>query len=212
MGVGYLPTQVKRRSRQWHILELAAIFDGILANFSVGYAAILTKLTGVEFPDYSKEHPKVWYWERAAGVEKNRENIAWEEIKADTTFWLNLPAHEGADEFLFGLKTYLDADDDIYFITNRMGLNVKWQTETWLKYHGYDRPTVLISKEKAECCKALALTHYIDDKQENVVDCVKNSPQTKTFMLAMPYNNEVAGAKRITSLLEFLDEITRKIP
>lgn len=187
--------------------------DGIVANFEAGYAPLLTQTTGIEFPRLGEAGwPDTWFWERAAGVTKEQESVAWDQIKASNDFWFNLPAHAGAQAFLDELAHY-SINHDVYFITSRVGKHVKYQTESWLAYHGFEEATVLISSEKGLCCRALKVTHYIDDKNENCAQVVDQSPSTLCYMLAKPYNSIEAvppsgNFGRIDTLQEFLDAIT----
>lgn len=182
--------------------------DGIVANFETGYAPLLTQVSGIEFPRLNTPGwPDTWFWDRAAGVTKEQELKVWSEmITPSSTFWVDLPPHPGAVEFLNRLDRH-QRRDDVYFITNRMGKQAKCQTEEWLMCYGFEEPTVLISGDKGACCKALKVTHYIDDKNENCEDVVVNSPSTRCFMLARAYNTEIAGVTRIATLGEFLDAI-----
>jgi len=185
-------------------LIIGCDIDGILADFNHGYAPLVTKHTGVEFPTNDWHvWPNTWYWDRQAGLEKTRENEAWTEIKKDPTFWLTLRSYPDAATFIFSITHDLPIDTDIYYVTNRTGIEVKWQTELWLKNIGAKNPTVLIAKDKAAVCKALNITHYIDDKTENCEDVKRYAPDTKGYMLARPYNNEITAVPRLSSLEEF---------
>lgn len=186
--------------------------DGIVASFEHGYAPLLTQVSGIQFPNLGKpDWPTTWFWEREAGVTKEQESKVWNEcIIPSTTFWESLPPHLGALDFIGALGD-LNYDHDVYFVTNRIGQHVKYQTENWLMRHGWiedETPTVIISGDKGAVCKALKITHYIDDKIENCQDVVIQSPKTQCFMLARPYNNvEVSGATRIPTLTSFLEVI-----
>lgn len=182
--------------------------DGVLANFCEGYAEIITRQTGIEFPDLGKpEWPPVWYWDRAAGLTPEQEKIAWDEIKSDPLFWYKLNARPGAERFLHLLT---DLVADIYFITDRPGWESKLQTELWLVQHGFGTvPTVLISRNKAALADGLNLTYYLDDKTENCVN-VKDNSTTEAFMLAAPYNAEVLGIPRLPDLEAYWDIISKE--
>ena len=180
--------------------------DGILAEFNVGYAAILTRLTGIQFPEGGKTTstwPDTWYWDQAAGVTKEQEAAAWAEIKGSTDFWRKLPIHKDAEEFLMWLRSFtLNKDLDCYFITNRMGVGVQEQTTRWLEIYGFQRPAVVIASDKAGICNAIGVTHYIDDKNENCQAVAEKCPGTRPFMLVRPWNKYV-GVERLDSLKEF---------
>jgi hypothetical protein len=58
------------------------------------------------------------------------------------------------------------------------------------------------------CARALNLTHYIDDRWENVVDVRQYNPTTEVFLLTQPWNvnnDAVAqGVQRVSSVMEFV--------
>ena len=180
--------------------------DGCLSMFNDAYATLLTQHTGIQFPREDATWPDTWYGERKAGVTREQEAYVWDNmIIPSDRFWQQLPAYPDTRMFLSEL---VDSDfcDNIYFITSRVGKNVKAQTEYWLDFHGFPRPTVLISKEKGLCAKALRLTHYLDDKNENCIDVQQNS-NTKCYMLARPWNEEQDGVPRLNGLTQFWEVI-----
>lgn len=178
--------------------------DGILADFNTPYIDLIEKYSGVRLPPPSDTYPDKWDCEADAGMEKSRTSEMWREIKASPTFWLDVPAYANTRTFLDWLTVFTDAKDvEIYFITNRMGVHVKEQTEFWLMDNGFPTPTVLISGEKGLCARALSLTLYIDDKNENCTDVRDNSPLTEVFMLKRPYNSPQENVPVVDSLNGF---------
>jgi hypothetical protein len=167
--------------------------DGVLASFEHGYAPLLTKASGIEFPRVGESGwPESWDWDVDAGTTKAQRSEAWAAIRADRAFWTNLPAHEGGPDFLKWL--YQDrTHDDVYFVTSRPGELAKQQTEDWLYDFGYPGATVIISSEKGEVCHAVKADYYIDDKTENCQDVVVKSPSTKVYMCERAYNRPVYG-------------------
>lgn len=146
--------------------------DGVLANFTDTYAALLTKLTGITFPKFSKEWPDVWYWDRKAGVEKTAEKEAWSQITSNEKFWENLKPLPDTKEVLMELNHLVKQKQiQLYFLTNRPGDTAKLQTERWLYELGVDYPTVLMtSADKAPVIYGLGLDFFIDDKLETIND------------------------------------------
>ena len=186
-------------------LRVGIDVDGVLADFNTSYKKLIEKLTPLRLPDISDYYPNTWYYERAAGISKDDENRVWDAIKSNHSFWHKLQPNLETFDFLQGLD---DLSADIYFITSRVGDSAKYQTEQWLRHNGFIAyPTVLISKEKGLCCKSLKLTHYIDDKNENCTAVSEQSPDTKVFMLACPWNSEQVGIPRIRSVHEFLKQV-----
>lgn len=151
----------------------------------------------LKLPPVGPAYPNTWYYARAAGVSKEDEIKTWDAIKASQKFWRDLPAYPGTRSFLETLREQWYWE--VYFITNRMGMAPKRQTETWLNSYGYNHPTVLISVDKAKgkICQALDLTHYIDDKPENVLDVLRDSPTTNITLMRRPWNT---GMTRIENV------------
>lgn len=185
--------------------------DGVLACFEAKYAPLLTKISGIEFPKLGQpDWPDTWYWDRAAGVTKEQEAEAWKHIKESVDFWYSLPVQPGAVEFLDTLAAKCPPEE-VYFITQRMGMWVQDQTAQWLEDHfGWRAPSVIISGQKGSVCKTLGLDLYIDDKIENCMDVRDNAPMTHCYMMAQPWNKEIPGVPRLKTLSEFLDIIKSK--
>ncbi len=179
--------------------------DGIVADFNSKYKILIESNTDIRLPDVSDYYPNTWNYDVAAGLDPVKRKELWGLIKKSASFWRELPPYPETGEFLYHLENYIDGD--VYFITNRPGASAKTQTELWLDRMGFYEPTVLISEEKGLCAKALNLTHYIDDKNENCADVLEKSPTTSTYMLARPWNQEIPGVPRIKSVITFLQEI-----
>lgn len=176
--------------------------DGVLANFNCGYAGILEGMGAKKFPDFSTCEPQTWQWERHAGVSKSMEVEAWKRIVESPYFWCDLTPCDGAVDFLKRLTR--EGSHEVFFITNRSGINPRRQTKIWLQWHGHaGEPTVLICKEKGPLALGLALDVFIDDKTENYRDVINESPKTRVFRLVKPYNSPVNGVQDVRSLLEF---------
>lgn len=187
-------------------LRIGIDMDGCLADFNVPYISLIEQHSGVKLPDSSDTYPNRWNYESDAGLNSTQVSKMWAEIKASPDFWVKLPAYPETSSFLRSiLDLELFQDAAVYFITNRPGLDAKGQTEVWLQRNGYNaHPTVLISGEKGLCAKALELTHYIDDKNENCTDVRDNSPETANFMIQRPWNTAQPGVPVVTSINDFL--------
>lgn len=197
---------------------MVAIFDGILADFNSAYIQLVRKLTGRDlFPQgYNKDIIETWSYPESFGYTKDEISGVWDWIARDDEFWFNLKPLEGAEDFLEKLAyEEMAAPHDIYFITSRVGYDVKRQSEGWLREHGWGTacdPTVLISSEKGLCCKALKINAYIDDKNENCEQVLLESPKTLCYMLARPWNSLEAvtcagNIMRADNLVEFMEGI-----
>lgn len=161
--------------------------DGVVADFNLSYRDLIMRLTDLKLPEISDTYPDTWYYCRAAGVTKEQEKLIWGTIANSKTFWLDLKPYKNASTFLYWLSTGFRGD--AYFITQRPGATAKWQTEKWLKRHGYlGTPTVLVSGDKGLICKALKVDYYVDDKTENCANVLETSANTLVYMIDRAYN------------------------
>lgn len=178
--------------------------DGVLASFNNSYIKLIRDLSGRDLFDGREESPSFptdWNYDEVAGYNDEEIDKAWDHVKASPIFWKALFPYEGVREFVTELERL---GLDVYFITSRPGPTAKKQTEDWLEAVGVDHPTVLISSEKAACCDALEITHYIDDKVENCKDVYLHSWRTSCYMLARPWNTQTKAIPRLDDLATFL--------
>lgn len=182
--------------------------DGVLANFFKAYEDLIIDVSGVDkFGDSRYPHvfPRVWNWPESYGYNKETMNQVWDEIKFSESFWLNMEPLPGAEGFLNKLS---QTDHEVYFITDRPGIETQLQTTAWLEEHGYPLPSVIISRKgKGAVCDALSINYYIDDKVENIEDVNWKSAHTKAFLLYYPYNNHFEYPFRINSLVSFMEAL-----
>lgn len=183
--------------------------DGILANFNEAYINLIVKETGRDsFPPRPFDITVWAYPEELYGYTKKEVSRVWEKIKESENFWFGLRPLEGAEDFLVDLYSM---KEDIYFITSRVGKQVKFQTECWLMVHGFPTfPTVLISSQKGDCCRALGVDYYLDDRTENCQDVFDRALLTRCLMLKQPWNREVEGVPRIEKVGEFLEVLKQE--
>lgn len=186
--------------------------DGVLADFNAAFIQLVIDVTGQDlFPVRPFDIP-TWNYPQHYGYSEAEVSKVWSVIKADPSFWFELRDYRTTQAALATLKNLEQhSSAEIYFITARPGVRVKEQSEGWLLEMGFEFPTVLISSAKGLCARALDLTHYIDDRWENVVDVRQYSPTTQVFLLTQPWNvknDAVAqGVQRIASVLEFVQPV-----
>lgn len=191
-------------------LRIGFDVDGILADFNVPYRELVRKFSGINLPEISNTYPTTWNYALDAGMLPSDDKKLWAHIIQSPNFWYNLDPYPGVTPFLQWLSN-LPNTADIYFITSRPGLTAKRQTEDWLETFGFcdqseeecSFATVMISGSKGVLAKALDLTHYIDDRNENSLDVQSWSPSTKNYMLARPWNRPWDGIPRIDNLDSF---------
>ncbi len=189
--------------------------DGVLAKFNPAYIKLIRE-AGYECPDESEDFPNVWSYDKQAGMTPEDIKKVWAKITNDCRFWLKLDAYPETLEFLDELNSL---PIDLYFITNRPGIEAKWQTEQWLRLHGIRSPTVLITARKAEACNLLDIDYYIDDYDVNCRSVANSTVRNViTYMLARPWNRGFAGSeidmigiRRIKYLHTFLDTIKSEL-
>lgn len=195
-------------------LKLGIDVDGVLADFVMGHVKALQHVTGKNlFPaDFVETE---WDYHLAVGYTQEEDARTWKYIADSPDFWRTLPPLSSAEASLNYLRKKWVEGCDVYFITTRFGERVKEQTEDWLDTfnekipHGVPNPTVLITRRKGLCCKALNIDLFIDDKPENCMDVVMHSPATKVFLLNQPWNaawtNKTPWITRRDALVGFAD-------
>jgi hypothetical protein len=189
--------------------------DGVWADFIKGFRMQARAINpGVEIFG----HERMRHWDDMAGMSEKEVELTWDAVKRSRDFWALLPLCPlfGAVEEFW--KTLGNGGNlyNLYFATNRVGLDPKGQTERWLRAHLKLRsPTVMISKFKGELAKALSIDYAIDDKAENAFCIAWLSPKTKSYILDRKYNRyEVVGSKkvrRVTCLEEFFEDVKKGV-
>lgn len=198
-------------------MRLAFDIDGVFADFSTAYANLLIEVDGKDrLPEGWRNNPElhtpVWYWERHYGYSKEVEKNVWENhILKSKDFWYELEALPGAGETIHHINKLVQRGHDVYFLTHRMGLKAKRQTEDWLNFiyddagnlRGMDNPTVLLSSDKTPILGALGINFYIDDKAETIVEASKLVDVTdpnkfQLFVKDAPYNRVQYPSGKVT--------------
>jgi uncharacterized HAD superfamily protein len=181
--------------------------DGVLADFVGAYTALAHEYYGT--PIYTSLEQASWDFKQL-GLTNAQKNFLWEKIKSSESWWTSLAP-------LLHRDTYIDIDGlqmeaDIYFVTSRPGVNVRWQTKQWLQAQGIYSPSVILSSRKGDVATGLQADFMIDDKAGNAIFVKYQSPKTRVFILDREYNQfnpGVIGSKveRIKSVEDFIKEI-----
>jgi 5'(3')-deoxyribonucleotidase len=174
--------------------------DGVLADFNSSFIDLIVKVTGEDkFPPRPFDIP-TWHYPQHFGYSEDvmefHNGPVWSAVRENPWFWFNLKPYPGTAEALLYLLTreYLlprAHGDELYFVTARVGVHVKQQSERWLKkfmptftnWH----PTVLIASNKAMVASALGFDVYIDDRWENCEN-VRVLTGARTFLMDRPWN------------------------
>ncbi len=187
-------------------LRLGIDVDGVLADFNGGYRHLFTLLTGVDRFN-GETDPPVWNYHTHYGYTDEDASRVWTQIKIDNGFWERLEPLPGATTFLTKLF-WRRSTMDIYFITTRVGREVKPQTERWLARHGFPNATVLIATgDKGAIAAGLGLTHFLDDRPENLFSL---PPGVDRCLLPRNYNTWAVHGDRfvvVPSLAHFAERI-----
>lgn len=175
------------------ILRIGFDVDGVMSHFSPDYQRVITELTGKNlFEPGDADNPPCWDWDLLRGYTKAERARAFEHIGRHRTFWYDCPPLPGLWD-LDQLR-FLYSDHEVYFITNRGGYRVKYQTEQWFRRWLHIGPEVPITvvvnghRSKGLVAKALNLDAYLDDNVDNVMDCLITAPECKTVLYNASYN------------------------
>jgi hypothetical protein len=180
--------------------------DGVLADWVTSFSALLAQKFGEKQLDLS-----TWDWPQASGYSTPQVEAAWTTVADSENFWKALPKYPTTEADLFWLHKRWVMGDDIYFITSRPGHMVKQQSEEWLNaFNGYGayavpNPTVILTSQKGLVCKALGITHFVDDRIENVMDVFTQSPGTLAYLFDRPWNHSSNWPHRITQIAGSLE-------
>lgn len=170
------------------MIRVGLDIDGVFADFNTPYAKFLAEEHGSDLlPEGwqgSNSAFVCWNWDTFYKYPFEVQKRVWNNrILGSKKFWLTLPQLEGAQEVLKKLN-YLSKDGsiDCYFLTNRMGVGAKLQTEGWLYGCGYDYPTVMLASDKVPIIKALGLNFYMDDKLDTMLNLRRTANEEKWDM------------------------------
>lgn len=200
-------------------LKLGIDCDGVLFNFTHAYNKKLQKVSGQKGTLGLGCEPNCWNWATEYGFTKEDDNKAWEDIKQDPMFWATLPPSIEAPQACNALNEIYLAGHEVYFVTHRMGIGPHAQTMVALRLLGIELPQVCIAQKKGPMAEGLELTHFIDDKFENVCDVAAFTKDRKTgeqtcrvFLLNKPYNRnkdlpESLGIERVDTLKQFFEAL-----
>ena len=190
----------------------------MLADFNSAYAKLLITEDGNRFPvGFDPKAPPVWSYDRYYGYSDEIERLVWQgHILKDPKFWEKLePLPEARDVLMTVNGLAKRGEAEVYFITHRMGFNVKTQTEKFLYEHGMDFPTVLLAGDKVPLIKMLGIDFFIDDRLETMND-LYTTAQTEGwlkgkhyFLKTMPYNaaGRVNGIQAVATVREALEVV-----
>lgn len=197
-------------------MRIGVDVDGVLADFNSGFVSLAEKTYGITRPSgFMETWPSTWdYMEPDLGLTGGQISELWELIKASPSWWETLdPLPNAVQDLVYLDMMTLSRLHDVYFITTRVGLHVKSQTERWLSLMGFWQPTVLISKgDKGPIARGLDLNVLIDDKPENLDSVVTaTSGRCACFLFSAPWNHGDYAYVRTTTVREPLIRLEREL-
>ncbi len=157
-------------------LILGIDVDGVVADFVDAYRYLCQHLVGKPLP----ERPACWDFPQAAGYTEAEVERVWAYIHANPEWWDTLRP-------LAGPLVWPGAD--VYYITARPRVPRTLSiTESWVRRCVDPKARVLLAPDKGAAAKALRLTHYIDDRPENLLAVRKASKDTLVTLRRQPWN------------------------
>ena len=191
-------------------MRIGCDVDGVLAEFVPAYVRVLEDVAG-HAAILSSPFPLVWDFEELAGFTPVNVKDAWTVITQSDRFWRDLTAIPGIWDAIKHMDlARLTHALDTTFITDRMGLAAKWQTEVWLMKRGATCPTVLLTGDKAAACRLLNLDVYIDDCLSNanavMGDVRLRHTNTRVYLVDAPDNRRSLAKMHDQQYLVTADE------
>lgn len=177
--------------------------DGVLADFTAGFARILDPESPVTTGTETKAS-----WDDDLTPEQSAG--AWAVVKGSRYFWSRLAPIPSAEE----LRRLFEVcrEHDAYFVTARLGYKAKEQTEAWLRAHvGCQNPSVIVTRAKAQVAAAIGADYALEDNATNAI-AIAHCARTKSYLVDRHYNQFDesrigARVRRVKTLGEFLREV-----
>lgn len=186
-------------------MKIAIDIDGVLACFNSSFAELIIRESGENrFPkDWlqgikdNSHFPPCWDYPEHFGYDKTwYKNHIWGKcVGENPKFWESLHPMSDVYQVLEKFNRMADNGNEVYFITNRVGIKCKRQTERWLHQRGMLYPCVLLSADKVPLLRYLGVNLFIDDKLETIADVARVAeeekwPDFKLYLKDAPYNRE----------------------
>ena len=191
-------------------LRIGMDLDGVVIDFTRGCYEAMCEMTGTRPPvDFSTLE---WDWPKRLFGEQVYHEFWIQIAMAQPEFWSELPSllnrHER--DQLFRLA---DAHE-VYFITNRPNGMLE-PTVAWLKrelsitFNGTVAFThggqVILSGKKGLIARGIGLDWMIDDKPENLMHVVTQSPDTKCMLVHQSWNASSHTSPHMKRVFEFAE-------
>lgn len=186
--------------------------DGVIVDFSSGLYDVLEK-EGHVLPE-KRILENTFFWEHSLPDAQDKIKQIFSKDRSD--FWEGLhPVNNGKDFDLLE-KFINERKDYVYFVTSRPSFLLH-ATKLWLgkNLHVDNVNIVMGANSKADICKGLNLSAYIDDRYLFAYEIAQKT-QTTSFMLSNPSNFEFGDVYpdkvyRVGSIAEYLDAIKKGV-
>ena len=177
--------------------------DGLFANFAGAYMRVIIEISGRDlFLLGDAENAPTWDFDYFRGYTREEHRAAWNMILRDQYFWLSLSPIQPNCAWFRDRADKFYGEHDIYFLTNRNGVDVKQSTERWLREIVTNRytPTVLLTddvtgEDKGLILRGLRADAFIDDRFENAQQAVAHAPDTRVYLYNRRYNAPIDDAR-----------------
>lgn len=179
--------------------------DGVLADFMTAFTR-LAKAHG--YTDRVLSCLAQETYETYPGMDNLAIAAVWRLVREDRGFWSGAPAL--VDGTTFMKIDDLQARHDVYFVTARVGVEAKRQTQLWLEWKGVRGPSVIMSGRKGQIAEGLAADYAIEDRLDNAVKTAFLAPYCKSYLLDRMYNRADFvddHVYRVKTVDEFIDDV-----
>lgn len=193
--------------------KILSDLDGVVWNYVAAHLKLLEEISGRKLPERSASWPNEWNYHKTLGLAPEVLNEAHKRIQEDPLFWTKLQLEEGALQYISQLVWSQSLGHEIYFVTARQGVAVKFQTElSLLKW--FTNPTVLIapSMDKSLIVKGLDADIFIDDNRDTAEGAAMVGKKGLVVLLPdRPWNQGplIEGVVRVENLAKALALLTQ---
>jgi phosphoglycolate phosphatase-like HAD superfamily hydrolase len=183
-------------------LRIGFDMDGVLADLATAYTDVERRLFGDASedapgsPDPAAQVEDLGHQEstqaedqghqdmsakearRRLREERRRRTVVWHAIETTNGFWTTLaPLEPDVVRRIAGAAARHRWE--VFFVTQRPetdGQTAQRQTQQWLAVHGFDLPSVIVTRGgRGTLARALHLDYLVDDTAQNCVDVVSDS-------------------------------------
>jgi hypothetical protein len=184
-------------------LRIGVDCDGVLADFVGGLRQLALFHYNIDIGDT----PQEWDWWQAK-LSKVQFHQLWHQITKHPEWWMGLkPCLDAPQAFQAIHEWQIDHGADVYVITSRPGDRVQWFSQKWINKWAHTPIPVLIAPDaraKGVLAAGLGLTHFVDDKPENVEAVRIQMPNARCCLLTRSWNDQHPGLTRITKVPELV--------